>query len=287
MWLAAAVLVIAILFVSNWNSVRNRSEDFTRRLNFVMTGYSANNPVPVGDQIVFTSMFAEGYSAVALQNGRTQKLLSADDVLALAGTAQGSVAYLEEVRQRSSIVPFQLTGSDLSSDPVAYGESPSVSPDGKWLAFVREEQGRSTVWLAATGSSQPPRPVADIQHFLDLSVTTEGNVIAAVGGVSNPHLILIRSITGAIEPLTGIAGPVRYPAASPDGTRLAFSRRESGSWQLVVYELDGGAQRQLTHAPCNATSPSWESSHILLYATDCGRGLGLNTLARVELSNQE
>jgi Tol biopolymer transport system component len=111
-------------------------------------------------------------------------------------------------------------------------------------------------------------------------------VVAAVGAVSEPHLVLLRNSTGVIEPLNGIAGPSRYPAISPDGKRLAFSRRQWGSWQLVVRELTTGAERQLTHtAACNATSPSWEDGNTLLYATDCGRDLGLTAIARVALTD--
>jgi Tol biopolymer transport system component len=284
-WLGAAVFAITVLTLSNWSSVRHRGEDFARRISFAMKGYSANNPVPVGDQIVFTTMLADGYSAVALQNSSARNLSLTNDVLAIAGSTRDSILYAEQVRQQSSIVRLPLSPSSQNLDSVGNGESPSVSPDGKWLAFVREEQARATVWLVRTGGPQSPQPVADIQNLLDLSISTDGDLIAAVGAMSNPYLIRVRHGTNAIEPMTEISGPVRYPAVSPDGTRLAFSRRENGSWQLVVYELGTGAEHQLTDASCNATSPSWENSHVVLYATDCGRGLGLNALARVTLPN--
>jgi hypothetical protein len=44
-------------------------------------------------------------------------------------------------------------------------------------------------------------------------------------------------------------------------------------------------EQQLTHASCNAISPSWEGPGTLLYATDCGRGLGLSAIARMTLPN--
>ena len=33
----------------------------------------------------------------------------------------------------------------------------------------------------------------------------------------------------------------------------------------------------------NATSPAWEDRRTLVYATDCGRGYGLNAVARIVL----
>lgn len=82
--------------------------------------------------------------------------------------------------------------------------------------------------------------------------------------MSGAPLIIVRRTTGVIEPLSGIAGPVIYPAISPDGKRLAFSRRDWGSWHLVVRELATGVEQQLTHAACNATLPSWEDGQTLL-----------------------
>jgi Tol biopolymer transport system component len=122
-------------------------------------------------------------------------------------------------------------------------------------------------------------------NILDVSVTSEGDLIAAVGPVSEPHLALLRRSTGMVEPLTGVAGPARYPAISNDGKRLAFSRRKWGSWQLVVRDLATGAEQQLTHTACNATLPSWEDANTLLYATDCGRGFGLSAIARIAVQN--
>jgi Tol biopolymer transport system component len=74
---------------------------------------------------------------------------------------------------------------------------------------------------------------------------------------------------------------VRYPAISPNGKMLAFSRRESGAWHLFVRELGSGREQQLTSAACNAISPSWEDARTLLYVSDCGRGLALGAPARV------
>jgi hypothetical protein len=64
---------------------------------------------------------------------------------------------------------------------------------------------------------------------------------------------------------------------------LAFSRREHGFWHLLIREFATGREQQLTHASCNAVSPSWENSSTLLYATDCGRGVGISAIARAVL----
>jgi Tol biopolymer transport system component len=179
---------------------------------------------------------------------------------------------------------LSLASSSPIVEYVAQGEQPKLSSDGRWLAFIREQDGKTSVWLSeAQSPTTAQRIINGAPNILDISVTSEGDLIAAAGPLSGAHLIIVRRTTGVIEPLSGIAGPARYPAVSPDGKRLAFSRRQWGSWHLVVRELATGVEQQLTHAACNATLPSWEDSHTLLYATDCGRGLGLSALARVDL----
>lgn len=285
-WLAAAALAGVALTIFNLSSLKNRSEDFPRRLSNNSIGHSASNPVAIGDQVVFTTMFDRMYSPVAWKNGEERNLPLTGDVLSVGGDAHDSVGYFEQVTTESAIKRLSLASSSPIVEYVTQGEQPKLSPDGRWLAFMREQNGRTSVWLSETQSPATAQLIINgAPNILDISVTSEGDLVASAGPPSGAHLIIVRRTTGVMEPLSGIAGPARYPAISPDGKRLVFSRRQWGSWHLVVRELATGVEQQLTHAACNATLPSWEDSHTLLYATDCGRGLGLSALARVDLQD--
>lgn len=285
-WLATAVLASAVLTISNLSTVKNRTEDFRRRLSNVSTGYSSSNPVAIGDGVVFTEMLDEKYAALSLQNGEVREIPLSGDVLSVGGNEHSPIGYFELVTRRSSIVQLSLASSIPIPEHPWEGQRPTVSSDGRWLAFIREEQDRATVWLMEPESQRiAPLIVKDAPNILDVSVTSEGDLIVAVGTVSKPYLALVRRSTGVVEPLSGLAGPARYPAISHDGKRLAFSRRKWGAWQLVVRDLATGGEQQLTHTPCNATMPSWEDANTLLYATDCGRGFGLSAIARVAVQN--
>jgi Glycosyltransferase family 87/WD40-like Beta Propeller Repeat len=285
-WVAVAALASAVLAMSNLRPLKNRTEDFRRRLSNASTGYSASNPVAMGGRVVFTEMLGEKYAAMALENNGVRAMPFSGDVLSVGGSERGAVGYFENVTRQSSIMQLPLTTSSPIPEYVAEGEQPKISPDGRWLVFIREEYGRTTVWLSEAQSPTAAQLIINgVPSILDVSVTPEGDLIAAAGAVSGAHLIMVRRSTGVVEPLSGIAGPARYPSISPDGKRLAFSRRKWGSWQLVVRELASGVEQQLTHTACNATLPSWEDTHTLLYATDCGRGLGLSALARVALQD--
>jgi Tol biopolymer transport system component len=63
---------------------------------------------------------------------------------------------------------------------------------------------------------------------------------------------------------------------------MAFSCEHGGSTQIHVMEWPGGQELELTSGDCNSISPAWAAdSKRLIYATDCGRGLGLTALAEV------
>jgi hypothetical protein len=283
-WLAASLVSVVVLTLYNLQTVRNRTEDFSRRLPSPPSGYRSANPVAIPDGVVLTEMQPRKYQPMLFKEGAFRDIPMSGDVLSVAGAGTIPVLYSELTGQQSFIVRLPIERLGSAPEILAEGQDAALSNDGEWLAFIREEQGRSTVWLLATDSTDGPVMVLPSDyHPIDVSVTFGGDVITAAGLVSDPHLFLIKHSTGEVAALREFPHPARYPSISPDGKRLAFSRRDHGSWHLVVRELATGYEQQLTHASCNAISPSWENAQTLLYATDCGRGVGLSAIARVVL----
>jgi hypothetical protein len=280
-WLAAGLISVAVLTFYNLRIVRNRAEDFGRRLPSSADGNRAANPVPVAGGVVFTEMQRTGYEAVFLTNGGVRGIALSGDVLSVAGAGTSPQLYSELAGRQSLLVRVPTEGLGTAPETLAEGQEPSLSPDGKWLAFIREEHGSSTAWLSATDSKEAPQMILpSTYHALDLSATPGGDVIAAVGKVSDPHLVLVRRVTRDVMALAGFPHPARYPSISPDGKRVAFSRLDHGSWHVMVREFASGQEQQLTHAWCNSISPSWQDGQTLLYASDCGRGVGLGAIVR-------
>jgi Glycosyltransferase family 87/WD40-like Beta Propeller Repeat len=283
-WLAAGLIPFAFLALYGLHTVRNRAEDFAGRLPSPPTGYRSANPVPTADGVGFTEMQPGKYEPILFENATFREIVMAGDVLSVAGGGTPPVLYSEQSGHQSFITRRLIEPPGSPDETLTEGHDPALSANGKWLAFIREEKGQSSAWLLATDSKDVPRMVLpSTYHVLEVTVTSEGDVIAAAGPTSDPHLFLGRHRTGEVVELAEFPHPARYPSVAPDGNRLAFSRRDHGFWHLVIREFASGREQQLTHASCNAVSPSWESSSTLLYATDCGRGVGLSAIARIAL----
>jgi hypothetical protein len=285
-WFTLGLIFAAVLTLYNFEGVRNRAEDFSGRVSTPGNGYRYANPVPIANGTAFTEMESSKYAIGILTRGVVSNIPGSGDALSIAASAASDVLYAEQAGSTSTIIRFSTAQPGTSPETLAEGQEPALSPNGKWLAFIREEQGTGTVKLLPTGSHDSPRTVlSGAYRPLDITVTDEGDVIAASGRASDPHMLLVRHDTGDISELHELGDSVRYPSISPDGKRLAFSRRKHGSWRLFVRTLATGEEHQLTHAPCNVTSPSWVNLQTLLYATDCGRGVGLSALARTAVPN--
>ena len=47
------------------------------------------------------------------------------------------------------------------------------------------------------------------------------------------------------------------PSWSPDGTKIAFSSKRDGNWEIYVMDIDGQNQVNLTNNPASDQNPSW------------------------------
>jgi hypothetical protein len=284
---AMAGLFFVLVGALSLSGLKKRDEDFSQRIPHIKDAYASFNPAATSRGVASIEMVDRGYRAIMASDGGIIRVSEPGDILSIAATVRSRYIYLELANRRSQILRLpaaQYGQPEVSAEYVTEGQQPSLSYDGRWLAFIREDRGRIALWRSHDGGD-PERVRVDphLPAILEMSVTTQGDIIVALGSPASPHLVLLRAATGEETSLDEIAGAVRYPAVSADSKRLAFSRRESGSWHLFVRDFSAGTEVRLTNAACNATSPAWEDDRALIYTTDCGRGYGLNAVARIVL----
>jgi DNA-binding winged helix-turn-helix (wHTH) protein/Tol biopolymer transport system component len=171
--------------------------------------------------------------------------------------------------------PFRLTTDALPD------HSPAWSPDGRFIAFIREPRERSAV-IIIPALGGPERKIADISKIREeipgpsLTWSPDGNslVISDRDSLTSPYALFLLSIeTGEKHRLTSppplLVGDTS-PAFSPDGHTLAFSRRVDFDYTLGdLYVLNllatseglkpAGQEKRVTFENRGARSPAWTS----------------------------
>jgi hypothetical protein len=90
--------------------------------------------------------------------------------------------------------------------------------------------------------------------------------------------------TRQVVPATTPPRTIEDPVTSPDGKWIAFESVQDGPKQIWLRDTVTGKTEVLAGGDCNSSSPAWEQdSRALIFASDCGRGLGMPVLYRATL----
>ena len=122
-----------------------------------------------------------------------------------------------------------------------------ISPDGKYLAYVRQQAGKQSLWLKQLSTDSEVQ-IANLQSdvCVGLAFSPDGSY---VNFVRQPRMTFagdlyqVPALGGTPRKmLAGISGP---PAFSPDGQRVGFVRNTLDTRGLVTASLDGSTERVL------------------------------------------
>jgi hypothetical protein len=242
------------------------------RIAMPVAAYLASDPRATSSGFVFTAMLPGGYrvldqaghdvSRAGVQPTPVDELSFASAQLMELADSAGSRIVTEDTR---------LLFSDA--------ESPAISADGKYVAFIREIKGRGTLWIATLDPESAPNQIVQQPYDVrDVSFTSSGWMMFAAR--VNGRISIFTMVPGEKpRPFLSPDEDVDSPAVSSDGRLVAFRKLVHSRWQLAYIDVATGHERMLTSGDCNSYSPAWLGPLKLAYATDCGRGLGLSALA--------
>jgi Tol biopolymer transport system component len=173
-----------------------------------------------------------------------------------------------------------IEGGDLGAD---LNVAPALSPDGRWLAFL-STRGFFSVDLyladASTGrvvrrltSTATSPHVSSIQFIHSAGAWDSASRRIAVATVASGRAAL--AVFDAQDGSLSREIPIREvdeilnPTWAPDGGAIAFTGLRQGLTDLFVYDLEGGALRQLTSDPYADIQPAWSpDGRRIAFATD-------------------
>ncbi len=291
---AAFLALVLMGSIQAFDHERGEFDNYRRRLLTLPGLLFQSEPALGATGLIFTRMpgGAPGFETWLQSGNRLTTLFAAEDEFHPAAAPTLKDVWVESVGPVSNVVRVSnLAGLPISQTEVSNGEEPSVSADGKWLAFIRENHGRGGLWIKelAPNSTSPGggehSVVQDSYDVWEAAFEPQGQRIIFTGApLGRPELFLLVLASGQISRMP-IEEPARYPAFSSDGEWLAYSCLEHGTWHVYVRNLTSSSSRRLVDEDCNSISPVWETnSKSLIYATDCGRGLEMTALARIRVS---
>lgn len=217
-------------------------------------------------------------------------------VLPLLLIASGFGIYKLANRNQSSAsppTPFQaiellrLTNSGRVYDS-------AISPDGKYVAYVVEKDGKQSIWLRQIVNSNNIQvvPPDDIQ-FYGVTFSEAGDFLYYIAKERNNSigtLYRVPALGGApVKLIADVDGPITL---SPDEKQMAFVRGSStGERALMIADADGSNERKLAsrmgYGAFSFGGPAWSPNgkgilSAAAYTENNGRFM---TVVEVDVSN--
>ncbi|HEX7081696.1 MAG TPA: BamA/TamA family outer membrane protein [Gammaproteobacteria bacterium] len=218
--------------------------------------------------------------------------LSRDELLAeFHGALRDAYAPILAARENPAAEAEPLLTSETTGASVNL--APSLSPDGRRIAFLSTRQLELELYLADTETGKITKRLLHAEadrHFQNLSFL-ESSVAWSPDGArfalgvfdEGERRIAIydveRGKVARVIDLPGIEA-MRHPAWFPDGRSIVFSAIVAGASDLYRLDLETNALTRLTNDPYTAIEPGVSpDGRRIAFVTDRGRGTDLETLS--------
>jgi Tol biopolymer transport system component/DNA-binding winged helix-turn-helix (wHTH) protein len=154
----------------------------------------------------------------------------------------------------------------LVSDPAFDLGSPTVSRDGKHLAYVKVQYDIN-LWRVGKEGGQPM--AISPSEFVESNPTfsSDGQKIAFISGRTGKMEIWTAGLNGAgaVQLTAGGGSLVGVPQWSPDGKQVAFDWRVKGREGIYVISNAGGTARPLAIGSAGESIPRWSRDGRFVY----------------------
>ncbi len=276
-WMAAMDLSVVISVPATLRLERAMRQEYAYRLPLQAPAVLEADPKLLGGAIHYVALDQSGYHLVTANQNTTWIDPYANDDLSFTRGAGHTW-----VERPSSPFSEIVDAQDPSRVILRDARDPMLSRDGGSLAFVRDDHGLGRLMVHRI---TPPESAIEVSltppslNVYEATFLSEKEYAFSAVERGSPPQIFLTDATHLNNPL--VLGEARYPALSPDGRWMAYSRLEHGMWNLWLRDQRSGATRRVADIPCDQIQPSWEDdSATLLYATDCGRSLWFTAIAR-------
>ncbi len=162
---------------------------------------------------------------------------------------------------KSETFPFAKSFTLLTDQPGVESQ-PSLSPDGRSLAFVKDNNGQQDIYLVRVGGRNAVNLTPDSTgNDISPAFSPDGESIAFRSDRSGGGIFIMGSTGESVRRVTDVG---YTPAWSPDGKRLVVSnvgfifpqdRQRLGF--LSIIDIATGEKRAITPVDADAIQPNW------------------------------
>lgn len=184
------------------------------------------------------------------------------------GPGSGGRIYFASDRLDNNFELYSISGDGkglrrLTTDKVHNDRTPVVSPDGRFVAWVRENAGgggvaSTEIWVMNSDGSLPRAVVQNASFNQSPSWTKDGTGLVYASFVTGNWEIFRVPITGGTATnLTNNEFADQNPRVSPDGTKIVFHSNRDLNFEIYTMTLDGGSPTNLSQSSLDDRFPNW------------------------------
>ncbi len=269
--------VLGFDFVSQSICSAGRAEEPVR---LTFDGRHKRDPIvwPDGKSITFSTVTDDGISRVMRLNldDGSLKLFHANEQLPdreLTVSADGAAyahVYVTPDGQRGRVIVTRAT-SKITLEPARFGLWPTLSPDGKHLAFTIDAgpivsvdldrlAGTNSIKIEPKSGEAIRRLSYDNTRYGDLwpRFSPDGRSIVFSSRRDDDYEIYVMNSDGSNQRrLTNQPGIDAHPSFSPDGKHIVFTSSRDQNYEIYTMLLDGTQLQRITHHPERDDYASW------------------------------